>query len=514
MNTSTDDRILFKMRGIGKTYGSTDVLEDIDMDIYRGEVIGLIGENGAGKSTLLKIIAGVEQASSGTIEMNGVPYNAKNVLDANRQGVGMVFQEQSLILNLTVAQNIFLGREKPYSIGKLINWGKMNADAKAVLARIGIDKHIPPNKKVYDLNFVSRQMVEIAKVVNIIILSSGSGALLLLDEPTTVLSSDEIEVLFKEIRKITQNGVSVIFVSHRLDEILEISDRIYIFKDGKNVGLVNTKDVDINMLYERMVGRVTSGMYYLINEQTIPSDEIVLSVNNLGKFGYFKDVTFDLKKGEVLGICGVEGSGKEELCAVLCGDEPYTAGTVAVRGEKIKSLKSPAVALRKSILSIPRDRRREGMLGMMPISDNIIVSSFAKIAAHGVFSGKKVNRIALYWVDRMKVKCTGIKERIDRLSGGNAQKVIFSRVIGSGSEVLILNHPTRGVDIGAKEDLYKAIREITKEGKSVILLGDTLDECIGLSSRIFVMKDGIVQKEFSASAEAKPEQVDIVKYMM
>jgi ribose transport system ATP-binding protein len=509
-----NEQLLFQMRGLGKTYGTTEVLKNIDMDIYRGEAIGLIGENGAGKSTLLKIIAGVEQATAGSIEMNGVPYSVNSVLAANRQGVGMVFQEQSLILNLTVAQNIFLGRERAYSTGKIINWGKMNADARKVLSRIGIDTTVPPNRKVYDLNFVSRQMVEIAKVLDIIMQASSSGALLLLDEPTTVLSSDEIQVLFDEIRAITQKGVSVIFVSHRLDEVLEITDRIYIFKDGERAGLVNTKEADINLLYERMVGRVTSGKYYLVDEQALPSDDVVLSVKNLGKFGYFKDVAFDLKKGEVLGFCGVEGSGKEELCAVLCGDEPYTSGTIEIEGKIAKNLGSPATALKKSVLSIPRDRRLEGMLGMMPVSDNIIVSSLAKIASWGIFSGKKVKDIASYWVKKMGIKCGGIGERIDRLSGGNAQKVIFSRVISSGCTILILNHPTRGVDIGAKEDLYRGIREITNQGRAVILLGDTLDECIGLSSRILVMKDGLIQKEFAAPADAKPEQIDIVKYMM
>jgi ribose transport system ATP-binding protein len=263
-----------------------------------------------------------------------------------------------------------------------------------------------------------------------------------------------------------------------------------------------------------MVGRTTSGKYYFFDEQTIPGDETILEVKNLGKFGYFKDVNFQLKKGEVLGICGVEGSGKEELCSVLCGDEGYTTGTVTIDGRPVKSMPSPAAALKRGILSIPRDRRLEGIIRMMAVSDNIIASSLMKIAKHSVLSQKKINSIAEFWVNKMGVKCSGINDRVDRLSGGNAQKVIFSRVISSGCKILILNHPTRGVDVGAKEDLYKAIREITNEGKSVILLGDTLDECVGLASRILVMKDGLIQKEFSCAVDNKPAQVDIVKYMM
>ena len=505
--------ILFDMKGIGKVYGTSEVLKNIDMQIYKGEVVGLIGENGAGKSTLLKIVAGVEQPTTGTIKMKGEPYSARDVVEANRQGVGMVFQEQSLILNLTVAQNIFLGREKSFSRGRIINWKKMNAAAKEVLARLGIDS-IPPNKKVNDLNFVSRQMVEISKVLDIIMQFSKTGALLLLDEPTTVLSNDEIQVLFREIENMKKKGISVIFVSHRLDEVLKISDRIYIFKNGEGNGMVETKNATMDLLYERMVGHTTSGQYYLVDKQTVPSDKIMLSVNNLGKFGYFKDVSFELKKGEVLGFCGVEGSGKEELCSVLCGDELFTWGTMEIHGERIRSLNSPSSALDRNILSIPQDRRLEGMMGMLPLRDNIIASSLKKISHYSIILGKKIKSTAMFWVKKMGVRCSSIEERIDRLSGGNAQKAIFSRVMGSGCDILILNHPTRGVDVGAKEDLYRTIREITEEGKAIILLGDTLDECIGLSSRILIMKDGLIQKEISCAGDNKPEQIEIIKYMM
>jgi ribose transport system ATP-binding protein len=505
--------ILFETKGVGKVYGLSDVLRNIDMEVYRGEVIGLIGENGAGKSTLLKLIAGVEQPTSGVMMMNGAAFHAKDVVDANRQGVGMVFQEQSLVQNLTVAQNIFLGREAPFAIGKIINWGRMNTAAKTALSRLRLDA-IAPGKKVMDLNFVMRQMVEIAKVVDIILQFSEKGALLLLDEPTTVLSAGEIEILFQEIRNFKEKGVSVIFISHRLDEVLEITDRIYIFKDGDEVGVVNTKEADINLLYEKMVGRTTSGKYYHIDEQTVPDAEVVMQAQDLCKFGYFKDVSFELRRGEVLGFCGVEGSGKEELCGVLCGDDPYSWGRLQIRGKAAAPFSSPAPALGRSVLSIPRDRRLDGMIGMLPVRDNIIASSYKRIAKATLISAKTIREIAVNWIKKMGVKCSSILDRMDRLSGGNAQKVIFSRVISSGSEILILNHPTRGVDVGAKEEIYKTVRELTREGKSVILLGDTLDECIGLSSRVLVMKDGLIQKEFAAPADAKPDQVDIVKLMM
>jgi ribose transport system ATP-binding protein len=507
-------QVLFDARGLSKTYGTTEVLKNIDMTIYRGEIVGLIGENGAGKSTLLKMIAGVETPTKGSMTINGKPYQVKSMIEANRLGVGMVFQEQSLVLNITVAQNIFLGREKPYSTAKIISWNRMNRDAKKALERLGIEESIPVDKKVYDLNFVSRQMVEIAKVLDIILYYGKDGALLLLDEPTTVLSEHEINILFREIRSIKEKGISVIFISHRLDEVLSITDRIYIFKDGEKTGEMAVQDADMNILYERMVGRESTDTYYQLDSQTKPSNEALVTVEKLCKYGSFKDVSFELYRGEVLGFCGVEGSGKEELCAVLCGDDEWTAGTVRIKARPVKPFSSPSAALKNGIISIAKDRRLEGMIGSLSITINIIASSLSMLAKWGFLSPRKIAKLAQAWVKKMGIKCTGIDERVDRLSGGNAQKVIFSRVSCGKNDILILNHPTRGVDVGAKEDIYRAIRQITGSGKSVILLGDTLDECIGLSSRILVMKDGLVQREFQCPASAKPEQIEIIKYMM
>lgn len=504
--------VLFSMRGIEKVYGITTVLSDINLDIYPGEIVGLIGENGAGKSTLLKIIAGVERQTKGQIHIKGELSELNSPLEANRRGIGMVFQDQSLISNLTVAQNIFLGRENKYRKFGVINWRKMNSDAKKALNEVDITG-IDPTRKIRDLSFAARQMVEIAKMINIISSEENGNSLLLLDEPTTVLTDEDIKRLFAQMRKVKEKGNSIIFVSHRLNEVLEITDRIYIFKDGRNVGNVITKDANVNQLYEMMVSRKTSDEYYQTSNQAIPKEEKVLKVENLSKFGAFKQVNFELRKGEVLALCGVEGSGKEDVCAVLCGDEVQTNGNIYVNGEKVK-LKSPHDALMKGILSVPKNRRDEGMIDMLSISDNIALSSLHHFTKYNVISNKKLKITANEWVKKLGVKCTGIKERIGRLSGGNAQKVIFARVMNSQCPVLILNHPTRGVDVGAKEDIYRIIREMTNSGVAIILLGDTLDECIGLASHIIVMKDGIICKEFDADANAKPKQVDIVKYMV
>lgn len=504
--------ILFKAENIEKIYPGTKALKDVSMEIYEGEVVGLIGENGAGKSTLLKIIMGVEPPTSGNMWMRDKKYAPKNPKEANELGAGMVFQEQSLITNLTVGQNIFFGREKEYKIFGLVNWNKMYRDAEGVLGGIGIT-NIKPDKKVSDLNFATRQMVEIAKVFNSARSSGQSKSLILLDEPTSVLSDDEIRQLFHQIEELRKEGNAVIFVSHRLSEVIEISDRIYVFKDGRNVGTIESKEAEESLLYEKMVGRTSSGEYYKVERQVEPREKVVLDVKELGLHGSFKDVSFKLREGEVIGICGVVGSGKEDLCSVICGDIKPTSGNFLVNGRKA-DFSSPCNALREGIISIPKERREEGIIGILKIYENISLSNLRAVKQHGLISKKKQIEQSEYWINKLGIKCSSCSELACQLSGGNAQKVVFARVLASGCRILILNHPTRGVDVGAKEEIYSLIRDITKQGISVILLGDTLDECIGLSNRILVMKDGLVTKEFEAPAGGKPEQVEIVKYMM
>ncbi len=506
------NNLLFKAEGIGKMYGLHAALADIEMEIYAGEIIGLIGENGAGKSTLLKIIAGVEEATSGTMTISGKPYNGGSPLIANNMGIGMVFQEQSLIKNLTVAQNIFLGSEKNYTKFGFIQWAKMEADAKKALEDIGVT-NISPKEEIINLSFASRQMVEIAKICHIVS-KAENPSMILLDEPTSVLNEQEIEQLFTQMKKLTEMGNSVIFVSHRLNEVMTISDRIYVFKDGKNSGLLPAKEATEAILYEKMVGRTTTGEYFKVNKQTVPDKEQeLLRVENLSQFGIFKDISFDLCKGEVLGLCGVEGSGKEALCAVISGDEVATSGDIYIKGQKT-SIKNPSQALKQGILAIPKERRVEGMVGTLSIGENIILSSLDKVAVNGIMPQHKQKELAQKWIKRLDVKCGGDKDLMIRLSGGNAQKVVFARAINSDADVLILNHPTRGVDIGSKEDIYELIREITDKGSAVILLGDTLDECIGISSKIIALKDGEVSGTFDCAADNKPEQLDIVKCML
>lgn len=507
-----DKKVLFSCNNISKDFSGMRALDGVNMEIREGEIIGLIGENGAGKSTLLKIIMGFQPQTEGEMLVGGKKFAPSSTREANQRGIGMVYQEQSLVTNLTVSQNIFFGFEKRFTKFGCVNWREMNRQAKKILLEAG-SGNIDPEKKVIELNFATRQMVEIAKVFNSVRMSDAGRYLILLDEPTSLLNDEEIQILFKQARKLKSEGHSIIFVSHRLDEVLELTDRIYIFKDGKCVGETDTSSADEAKLYEMMVGRSTTGEYYKIERQTDAGNELVMQVDGLGLEGYFKDVSFKLHKSEALGICGVVGSGKEELCSVLLGDERPTRGTIQIDG-KVKKFPSPHKALKNGIGTIPKERRVEGIVGVRSVGENIVISSLPRLTRKGYLSPKIIQKIGEKWVGRLSIKCTGVQAPVQSLSGGNAQKVVFARALESKCRVLILNHPTRGVDVGAKEEIYSLIRDVTAEGVAVIVLGDTLDECIALSSHILVMKDGVVTKEFDAPKDNKPSQVDIVRNMM
>ncbi len=503
--------LLFSAKGITKSFAGTQALKGVDLDVREGEVVGLIGENGAGKSTFLKIIIGVQPQNEGEMFVSGKPFLPKTPKEANAAGIGMVFQEQSLIVTLSVGQNIFFGREGMFGKG-LINYKKMYQASDAALRDIGCES-ISSRKKVIDLNFATRQMVEIAKVVNVIKSSGAEKCLILLDEPTSVLNEEEVKQLFEQIRILTKQGHGVIFVSHRLDEVLEISDRVYVYKDGENAGNMDVAEATEAKLYEMMVGRSTTTEYYKLELQRKPDEETVLEVKDLGMKGVFKDVSFELKRGEVLGFCGVVGSGKEDICSILCGDDKPDAGEYYFKGTRV-NFKDPSQALSAGILMIPKERLVEGIVDMLSVGENIALSNERQLKKGAFLSQKKLNDQAEEWIKKLRIKTTGRDELLIQLSGGNQQKVVFARAIASKCDVIILNHPTRGVDVGAKEEIYTLIRELVNQNKSVILLGDTLDECIGMSNRVIIMKDGLMTGEFSAEVDGKPTQVDIVSLMM
>ena len=500
---------MLQITNLAKTFGPVQALKSVSIEIGPNEVVGLIGENGAGKSTLMRILAGCEQPTSGEILLDGDPVHLRNSRAAAAHGIGMVFQEQSLMLNMSVAENIYFGEERQFSRFGIINYRRMQEAARRQLNKIGVD--IDVRTRTSGLTFAARQMVELAKALTL------EDALerqlvILLDEPTSVLSASDIEVLFTRVRAL-RDRASFVFVSHRLDEVLEISDRVYTMKDGAVVDERNAADADAGQLHRIMVGRGRQAEYYKEDRQKPPEDRIVVDTRKLGLQGVFHDVDLQIRAGEVVGIAGVVGSGREEVTRVVGGFISHTEGEMRVEDREVR-FRSPGDAVKCKIGYIPRERRIEGLVMFLSIAENISLADLDSIRRYGMISHRSEKALASRWIDRLRIKAPGPSTACRNLSGGNQQKVVLARWMAAGSRVLVLDHPTRGLDVGAKEEVYGLVRSLCDRGMAVLLISDTLEETIGLSHRILVMRDGHVTARFDAQPGAKPEQVELVEAMV
>jgi ribose transport system ATP-binding protein len=495
--------------GLSKTFGVTHALKDVSVDIGANEVVGLIGENGAGKSTLMRILAGVQQPTSGELRSDGERLQLLSPLDAASSGIGMVFQEQSLLLNISVAENIVLGHERAFVRNGFIDWRRLHAEARAQLAKVGLT--IDPSTRTADLSFSARQMVELAKALALED-RVARDLVILLDEPTSVLESADIEVLFERVRALKQRA-SFVFVSHRLDEVLAISDRVYVMRDGRVVASMAAADTTVSELHHLMVGRELHAEYYHESSQRPPSSEVVLEADALSAAGHYADVSFSLRRGEVLGIAGVVGSGREELVRTLFGFLPQTSGTLRVNGEHVR-FQSPAAAVERGLGYVPRERRLEGLVMYLSIAANLTLANLGSILWYGLISRKREAVLADHWIRTLSVRAAGADALCLSLSGGNQQKVVLAKWLIAGSRILILDHPTRGLDVGAKADVYRLVRDLGRQGVAVILAADTLEELIGMSHRIIVMRDGGVTARIDAPAGAKPAQIELIGHMV
>ena len=492
-----------------KAYPGVLALDRISMTVGEHEVVGIIGENGAGKSTLVKILTGVIRLDSGEIRMNGRKAEFASPRDAARAGIALVFQEQSIIPTMNVAENIFLGREGEFTVGGFLDKRKMNAAARRELAKVQLD--VDPRTMCRDLSFAGRQMVELAKALSLDERNDGH-LVVMLDEPTSVLETREIEILFRLINEL-RSRASFVFISHRLDEVLSISDRIYVMRDGAIAGEMKAAEASIPEMHRLMVGRALHNEYYREQLQGTPGARVVLEAEGIGRAGEFHDVSFSLREGEVLGIAGVIGSGRESLVRCLAGFDPVSEGRILVEGRPVR-LDSPRKAQGLGIGYEPRERRAEGIVGLASVAENMTLASIRKVAPRLFIRFGEERDLARRWIERLSIKTPSTQTPAGGLSGGNQQKVVLSKWGIAGSRIMILDHPTRGIDVGAKEDVYELVREMTREGLSVILLADTLEEIIGLSHTILVMRDGAVTARFDAPAGAKPGQVDLVSHMV
>ena len=500
---------VLEVRNASKSFPGVLALDDVSLEIRPNEVVGLIGENGAGKSTLLKALNGAYRLESGEIRVNGEPVELKGPRDAFDHGIAMVYQEQSVLRTLSVAENVFLGRETEFTKFGVLNKRAMNAAARQELEKVHLS--VDPAISCGDLTFAQRQMVEIANAVSLDSRIDGN-IVILLDEPTSVLEAKEIEVLFGIVRELKERAAFV-FISHRLDEVMQLSDRIYVMRDGRVVAEMPSAEAEVGRLHELMVGRTLQHEYYRESRQGVPTEEVSLEARNMSSSAGFRNVSFSLRKGEILGIAGVIGSGREALARCLAGLAPIESGSLLVHGRECR-LSHPADAVAKGIGYLPQDRRIEGLVTGVPVSENMTLAALGDFARGGMLQLAKESQVARNWIDRLGIKTPSADTFAGSLSGGNQQKVVLSKWHIAGSSIVILDHPTRGIDVGAKEDVYDLIRDMTDAGLSIVLLGDTLEEVIGLSHRILVMRDGEVSARFEAEPEAKPDQVQLIQYMV
>ncbi|WP_205474022.1 sugar ABC transporter ATP-binding protein [Nocardioides sp. SYSU D00038] len=500
-----------EVRGLVKHYPGVKALDGVDLVVRQHEVLGLAGENGAGKSTLLKALVGLVKPDAGEIWVRGEKVRLRSVVEAADHGIGMVFQEQSLVPNLTAAENIVLGSEGPGVRRGIYRWDTMRKLAQEQLDKIG--SHIDPLARTDTLSFADRQMVEIAKVLRIE-QRTQHPPVIILDEPTSVLESKEIETLFTQVRRLREFA-SVVFVSHRLDEVLDVCDRVSVLRGGQSVGEVPTAGALPAELHRMMIGSTGSDDHYhdtaaVRTEEPLPP---MLSVRGMSS-STFRDVDLDVRAGEIVGIVGVHGSGREDVCRALFGAEPISAGEVTLDGRKL-DLSSTRAACAAGIGYVPAERKIEGMVGPMSVAENMTLTKQKSRCAGPIVVPSKQASLVDRWIERLSIRTPHRGTAIQRLSGGNQQKVVLARWLVAGDiRLLLLDHPTRGLDIGARSEVYRLMRELANSGVATVLLADSLEEAIGMSDRILVMSDGRVTKEVACPSGSKPTPLDLVKEMV
>ena len=485
--------VILTMKGIDKSFPGVHALKEVDFELRKGEVHALMGENGAGKSTLMKVLTGIYSKDSGTITFEGQEVNFTTPKEAQDIGISIVHQELNMMNHLTVAQNIFIGREKMN--GKLINDKKMNEEAAKLFERLNIK--INPAEKMGNLTVGKQQMCEIAKAI------SRDAKVIIFDEPSAALTEAEIDELFKIIRDLRAKNLGIIYISHRMDEIKVITDRVTVMRDGEYVGTLITEKCTKDDIINMMVGRV---IYEDPKEKSnVPDDApVVLSVKNLNAGKMVRDVSFDLRKGEILGFSGLMGAGRTETARAIFGADKIDSGEIFVNGKKVV-IKSPQDAVNAGIGYLSEDRKRYGIIVEKTVAENTTMASLEHFT-NGLFIDKsKEKEAAVEYVDKLKTKTPTVDTKVVSLSGGNQQKVVIAKWLVRDCDILIFDEPTRGIDVGAKSEIYHLMNELVAQGKSIIMISSELTEVLRMSDRIVVMCEGRKTGELSieeASQEA------------
>ncbi|MDY2986966.1 MAG: sugar ABC transporter ATP-binding protein [Peptoniphilus sp.] len=485
------NKIILKLENISKSFPGVKALNKVNLNIYKNEAMALLGENGAGKSTLIKILSGIYKKDEGNIYIDDELVDINSVNDSQKYNIAVIHQELNLIPNLTVAENIFLGREPKNGI--FIDKKKMYSESKEILNRLGVN--ISEREYISNLSIASQQMVEIAKALSV------NARIIIMDEPTDALTDKEVEVLFNVISELKKQNKSIIYISHRLTEIFEVCEKITVLRDGKFIAEESIDNLDENKIINLMVGREIKEQFPYI---PIQGEDEILKVENLTN-EYIKNISFNLKGGEVLGIAGLVGAGRSELAKTLYGFYGTEKGNVSLEN-KILNLKNTSDAIKQGITYVSEDRKKDGLILPMNISENITISSLEKISSLFKISKKKEIDVSNEFVKKMNIKTPSLNQKIKNLSGGNQQKVSIAKGLMNKTKVLILDEPTRGVDVGAKTEIYEIINSLKKEKVGIIMISSEMPELLGMSDRIMVMHDGIKKGELKRE-EANQEAI-------
>ncbi len=466
-----------EMRGIDKAFGGNKVLRNAGLTINNGEIHALVGENGAGKSTLMKILTGVYTKDAGTVIVDGKEVSYKSPKEAEEAGIVFIHQELNVLFDLTVEENMFMGKEIINRFG-VCDTKAMRNKVNGVLDKLGV--RINPNTRMDRLSIGQQQMIEIAKALMI------DAKVIIMDEPTAALTQSETQILFQIIKNLKEKGVSIIYISHRMEEIFELSDRITVLRDGQYIATKKTIDTDMNDVVKMMIGREIGERY---PERNSKIGTVIFEVKNLNCPGLFKDISFQVHAGEVLGVSGLMGAGRTEIMKAIFGDMPNVTGNILIDEEEIVN-KNPRQAMKNGIGFITEDRKLEGLMIEDSIMKNISIANLGKISKNGVIKKKLEQDLIKENIEELHIKCFGPTHECTNLSGGNQQKVVFAKWIDTDPKVLILDEPTRGVDIGAKKEIYNIINKLAATGVGIIMVSSELPEVLGMSDRIMVVREG------------------------
>ena len=481
---------VLSVKDINKSFPGVQALENVSIDFEAGEVHGLVGMNGSGKSTLMKIITGVLRPDSGEILFNGKREQIRDINDSRRLGISIIFQEMSLVPSLSVAENIFLGHLPGSSFRSIIDWKAVKRKAQDLLEKLNVD--IRPEDYIEDLSIAQRQMVEIAKALSI------NAQVILMDEPSAVLTLAELKTLFQLIRSLKNQGVSVIYISHRLEEVFEIADRASILRDGRLIDTVNIADIKPSSLIEKMIGRKMGEMFP--ERQPFARKNKRLEVRGLNSRG-LRNINLDVYEHEILGIFGLVGSGQTDLVESIFGvdADEFSVTEFSIDGQPVK-ITSPSRAIKSGMALVPEDRKKNGLMQELVVKNNILITFLNRLKKRfGLIDTRKEKSNALELISKLQVKTPSMETKVRDLSGGNQQKVVIAKWLGKGSKVFVCHEPTRGIDIEAKSQVYKILEEMRRSGAGVLFISSEISEIIGMSDRIFVINKGQLKGPIDSS---------------